>query len=75
MYFSFSYLTTYRIYTRESQHTSTKSFSELSEKIENLGAELQTKIVALQANIEVSAENAVSYRCQDLSKDMTDFEA
>ena len=63
------------IYTRESQSTLNDSFSELSKKIQSLGADLQSKIVALQANIEPSAEKTASHLCPNLSKYLTNFEA
>ncbi|CAD6590890.1 MAG: hypothetical protein ASARMPREDX12_004774 [Alectoria sarmentosa] len=44
------------IYTRNSQSTSNESFSELSQKIQHLGGDLQAKIVSLQADIKSSAE-------------------
>ena len=47
------------IYTRNSQSTSNESFSELSQKVQHLGADLQAKIVSLQADIKSSAERNV----------------
>ena len=49
------------IYTRNSQSTSNESFAELSKKLTTLGADLQSRIVSLQANIESSAERDVSH--------------
>ncbi|MCJ1315274.1 hypothetical protein MMC15_000591 [Xylographa vitiligo] len=44
------------IYTRNSQSTSIESFSELSNKIQDLGADLQSAVNSLQTSIELSAE-------------------
>ncbi len=63
------------IYTRESQSSLNHSFPELSTKIQSLGADLQSKIVALQASIESSAEKSVCHLCPDLSKYSTNYEA
>ena len=49
------------IYTRNSHLASSESFSELSQRIQNLGVDLQAKIGSLEAHIESSAETNVSY--------------
>ena len=49
------------IYARKSQSNSNESFSELSQKFQDLGSDLQAKIISLQTFIESSAERNVSH--------------
>lgn len=49
------------IYTRNSQLASNESFAEVSKKLATLDADLQSRIVSLQANIELSTERGVSH--------------
>lgn len=63
----FDQITVASIYTRNSQSTSNESFSELSQKIQMLGADLQGKIASLQADIETSAERNVSHSNENFS--------
>ncbi len=49
------------IYTRNSQSTSKESFSELSQKFQNLGADLQAKIISSQEDVKSSVESIVSH--------------
>ena len=61
-YFQVSPMTHIRIHTRNSQSTADESFTELSDKIRTLGADLQTQIVSLQTKIGSSTEKSVSHR-------------
>ncbi|KAI9652537.1 MAG: hypothetical protein M1831_006728 [Alyxoria varia] len=44
------------IYARETKSTMHDSFSDISKKIEGLGADLQSKLLALQSNMDLSAK-------------------
>ncbi|MCJ1388283.1 hypothetical protein MMC18_001128 [Xylographa bjoerkii] len=56
------------IYTRCSQSTSIESFSELSSRIQGLGADLQSAVDLLQASIELSAEKTLVHALRSAQK-------
>ncbi|KAL8856665.1 MAG: hypothetical protein Q9178_006732 [Gyalolechia marmorata] len=53
----FASITLTRTYTRESQATLSGSFPNLSKEIKSQGSDLQSKIVAFQANVDSSTEH------------------
>ncbi|MCJ1400458.1 hypothetical protein MMC11_003664 [Xylographa trunciseda] len=56
------------IYTRNSQSTSIESFSELSSRIQGLGADLESAVNSLQASIELSAEKTLVHALRSAQK-------